>query len=169
MPQLVNHFSLLRNPLAPLCASLVSINVYNFSLPSEDCKTFKDRTKNRYHRDFLLLLYIGKETPQSSSSESRRPELEDPVLHTGGAGSGLTGVLWRMQGISQLCLQSPTLLPEDPLLVVHSFPSLRVFSLAIPSCSCCSVPKSCPTLCDRMDCSTPGFPLLHYLLEFPLE
>ena len=25
---------------------------------------------------------------------------------------------------------------------------------------------SCPTLCDPMDCSTPGFPVLQYLLEF---
>ena len=29
-----------------------------------------------------------------------------------------------------------------------------------------SVPKSCLTLCDPMDCSTPGFPVLHYLSEF---
>ena len=29
----------------------------------------------------------------------------------------------------------------------------------------CSVTKSCPTLCDPMDCSTPGFPVLHRLLE----
>ena len=28
---------------------------------------------------------------------------------------------------------------------------------------CWSVAKSCPTLCDPMDCSTPGFPVLHYL------
>ena len=27
---------------------------------------------------------------------------------------------------------------------------------------CCSVAKSCLTLCDPMDCSTPGFPVLHY-------
>ena len=26
--------------------------------------------------------------------------------------------------------------------------------------------QSCPTLCDPMDCSTPGFPVLHHLLEF---
>ena len=39
-----------------------------------------------------------------------------------------------------------------------------VFPL-IPS-SCYSVVKSCPTLCDPMDCSTPGFPVLQYLLEF---
>ena len=28
---------------------------------------------------------------------------------------------------------------------------------------CCSLAKSCPTLCDPMDCSAPGFPVLHYL------
>ena len=33
-------------------------------------------------------------------------------------------------------------------------------------CGCCSVSKSCPTLCDPKDCSTPGFPVLHHLLEF---
>ena len=32
----------------------------------------------------------------------------------------------------------------------------------IPSC-CCSVTQSCPTLCDPMNCSMPGFPVLHYL------
>ena len=37
----------------------------------------------------------------------------------------------------------------------------------LPStCFCCSVAKLCPTLCDPMDCSTPGFPALHYPLEF---
>ena len=30
----------------------------------------------------------------------------------------------------------------------------------------CSVDKSCLTLCHPMDCSTPGFPVLHYLPEF---
>ena len=28
-----------------------------------------------------------------------------------------------------------------------------------------SVAQSCPTLCDPLDCSTPGFPVLHQLLE----
>ena len=32
-------------------------------------------------------------------------------------------------------------------------------------CYCCSVAKSCLTLCSTMDCSTPGFPVLHYLPE----
>ena len=37
----------------------------------------------------------------------------------------------------------------------------------IESRACCFlVAKLCLTLCDTMDCSTPGFPVLHYLLEF---
>ena len=31
---------------------------------------------------------------------------------------------------------------------------------------CCSVTKSCLILCDPIDCSMRGFPVLHYLLEF---
>ena len=30
----------------------------------------------------------------------------------------------------------------------------------------CSVPQPCPTLCDPINCSSPGFPVLHCLLEF---
>ena len=34
-------------------------------------------------------------------------------------------------------------------------------------CCCCdSVAQSCLTLCDPMNCSMPGFPVLHCLLEF---
>ena len=38
--------------------------------------------------------------------------------------------------------------------------------IQLPSLFCCSVTQSCPTLCDPMDCSMPGFPFLHHLLEF---
>ena len=31
--------------------------------------------------------------------------------------------------------------------------------------NCCSVAQSCLTLCDPMDFSLPGFPVLHHLLE----
>ena len=34
-----------------------------------------------------------------------------------------------------------------------------------PFLLCCSVAQSYPTLCDPMDCSTPGFPVLQHLLE----
>ena len=32
--------------------------------------------------------------------------------------------------------------------------------------TCCSVAKSCLTICDPIDCSASGFPVLHYLPEF---
>ena len=34
-------------------------------------------------------------------------------------------------------------------------------------CCCCSVTKSCLTLCNPMNCSTTGFLVHHYLLKFP--
>ena len=43
-----------------------------------------------------------------------------------------------------------------------------IFSVGIPllaSVQFSSVAQSCPTLCDPMDCSTPGLPVHHQLLE----
>ena len=42
-------------------------------------------------------------------------------------------------------------------------------STSPPDCcwsGCCSVAQLCPNLCDLMDCSIPGLPVLHYLQEF---
>ena len=33
-------------------------------------------------------------------------------------------------------------------------------------CFCCSAAQSCPALWNPMECSIPGFPVLHYLMEF---
>ena len=44
-------------------------------------------------------------------------------------------------------------------------PEIRLWKSLRAIC-CCSVAQSCLTLCNPMDCSTPGFPVLHYLLEF---
>ena len=38
-------------------------------------------------------------------------------------------------------------------------------STGFRDCYCCSVTQSYLTLCNPMDCSTPGFPVLHHLLE----
>ena len=37
--------------------------------------------------------------------------------------------------------------------------------IIIPCCRCCSVAKSYLTLCDPVDCSSPGFPVLGYFPE----
>ena len=58
--------------------------------------------------------------------------------------------------------------PErDELFLFASSSRCCVLGPPYLQCSCCcSITKLCPTLCDLMDCSTPGFPVLHYLPEF---
>ena len=59
---------------------------------------------------------------------------------------------------------------ENPAYLKKCCESLR-FSLPLlsrtPFCSHCysSVTQCCPRLCDPMDCSTPGFPVVHRLPE----
>ena len=60
---------------------------------------------------------------------------------------------------------------QTPWTAAHQAPPSMGFSRqeywsGMPLPSPCSVTKSCPNLCDPMDCSTPGFPVLHCLLEF---
>ena len=59
---------------------------------------------------------------------------------------------------------SPTPPAPQPL---RECPREALF-LFTPSCfsCCCSVAQSCLTHCNPMDCSTPGLPVLHHLLEF---
>ena len=62
--------------------------------------------------------------------------------------------------MSLFCLRKLVIL--YPLYLV----TLTHSSVFDQCCCCyCSVAKSCPTLCDPMDYSTPGFPVLHYLPE----
>ena len=48
----------------------------------------------------------------------------------------------------------------------HKCPSVEEWIKIEQKIFSCSVSQSCPTLCDSTDCSTPGFPVLHHLLEF---
>ena len=43
--------------------------------------------------------------------------------------------------------------------------NLIAFTTPLPSVQSTSVAQSCPTLCDSMDCSMPGFPVYHQLPE----
>ena len=45
------------------------------------------------------------------------------------------------------------------------FSSLYFLVFKIYCYCCCSVTKSCTTLCNPKDCSMPGFPILHYVSE----
>ena len=59
-------------------------------------------------------------------------------------------------------------LPVNTWLLFHHSFSCSQLSEAGKwfSYCCCSVARSCPTLCEPMDWSMPGFPVLHYLPEF---
>ena len=55
-------------------------------------------------------------------------------------------------------------------LTMHTFVS-KVISLLFNTLPrhkdcCCLVTQSCPAICDPMDCSMPGFPVLHHLPQF---
>ena len=75
------------------------------------------------------------------------------------------------QRIWRLRLWSNSLLGDIRQIVSDA--SLELFPHLIPvDCSvshlvnsCYSVAQLCPALCDAMDCSTPGFPVLDYLPE----
>ena len=55
----------------------------------------------------------------------------------------------------------------QPMVVVLFFKEIRILMiLSLWYKCCCSVAQSCPTVCDPMDCSTPGLPVHHQLPEF---
>ena len=51
------------------------------------------------------------------------------------------------------------------VLIIHSTGSGKSY-LCLSSVQFSSVAQSCPTLCDPMNCSTPGLPVHHQLPEF---
>ena len=63
----------------------------------------------------------------------------------------------------------------ERLVQIHLIPLFKKKKKFMLSCwqtcktsttlSCCLVAKLCPTLCNPMDCRTPGFPVLYHLLE----
>ena len=65
-------------------------------------------------------------------------------------------------------MTQPSLNREESTVFIGWNPSRERRHLNGPynSSMLCSVAKSCLTLCDHMDCSIPGFPILHYLPKF---
>ena len=74
---------------------------------------------------------------------------------------------WWSPRVPAVACCDPTLCPVEGSIIFLcqvSIPEQHSTGLHLPSC-CCSVAQSCPILCNRMDCSTPGFPVLHPLPE----
>ena len=76
--------------------------------------------------------------------------------------------LWRLRAVS-VCPQCPAQSLARSMTSVnvgwiHEH-TAAVSATGTQRC-CCSVAKLCPTLCNPMDCNTPSFLVLYYLLEF---
>ena len=53
---------------------------------------------------------------------------------------------------------------EPPGMPTRGYPGFKAIGQS--SFCCCSVAQSCRSLCDPIDCSTPGFPVHRYFPEF---
>ena len=62
-------------------------------------------------------------------------------------------------------LPNPEIKPGSPTLQADPLPTEQPTKLKT-SVQFSSVAQSCPTLCDPMNCSTPGLPVHHQLPEF---
>ena len=74
----------------------------------------------------------------------------------------------RQEYRSELLVPSPGDLPDPGIEPMFPESSGRFFTTALPgkdSVQFSSVTQSCLTLCDPMDCSTPGFPVYQQLPE----
>ena len=90
-----------------------------------------------------------------------------PQVNTPGA------LLWKRFSTREGCIKhpertkkKPTKLKDHKINVPHLSRHFQSLSLLLTYCCFCFlVAKSCPTLCDPMVCSTPGFPVLqkHFL------
>ena len=68
--------------------------------------------------------------------------------------------------VLQLELMSESFVGCVETHIAGPLPPTELLSQFNWDCCCCSVAQSCPTLCYCMDCSTPGFPVLHHLPEY---
>ena len=98
------------------------------------------------------------QSPAEGHSQGHGQQLEDenalmPVLSPNSGGQEACKTLIPEPAQTRGILQRAALLSD----------TAAIYSLC---CYCHSVAKSCPTLCDLMDCNTPGLPVRHYLPEF---
>ena len=85
------------------------------------------------------------------------------MLAAGSPRSGLSRAWFLARALFLLCRRLPSCLSP----YIASPPSTGRGREGALSCPCCSVAQSCLSLCDPMNCSTPGLPVPHHLPELP--
>ena len=87
------------------------------------------------------------------------------IIHCQGSGSAYSQIpLWIL--LLKYHPYSPTRYPHPGQASLKEFSSLAGSGLLNHIFQLSSVAQSCPTLCNPMNCSTPGLPVHHQLLEF---
>ena len=102
----------------------------------------------------------------SGSSQCSSPEHPVSCIEPGLMISFTYGNIHVSMLFSQIIPRFPSPTESKSLFFTSGFHNLLIhFLLALIVYNCCSVTKSCPTLCNPMDGSTPGFSVLHHLPE----
>ena len=127
-----------------MCMQEVSWGLFLRSTP---LKCNSSRTEHRYSKSNHWCNSSG------SISQSHRA-----VWHW----IGTVELSWLGKGARPLCLLSSLLLLSSHWICSH----LGVWAWAMRLFVYCPAPKLCQTLCEPMDCTMPGFPVLHCLPEF---
>ena len=73
---------------------------------------------------------------------------------------------WYMTTGKTIALTRRTFVGKEKSLLFNMMSRLVIYFPPRSSVQFSSVTQSCPILCDSMDCSKPGFPVFHHLLEF---
>ena len=103
-------------------------------------------------------LHYPLQTPCSLLPLMHRWQLYNALLHCLKAGRYIHEFLDQFPCANRMSI-------HNSFLSNVFFESAQFFPNHCCCCCYCSVAKSCPTLCNPMDCSMPGFLVLHHLLE----
>ena len=108
---------------------------------------------------FFLLWSPGGavvKNPLANAGDSRHMGLNSWLGRSPGTGNG--------DPLQYSCLGNSR--SEEPGVGYCPWDCKELYAINIYLLTCCSVADSCPMLCDPVDFSMTGFPVLHYLLEF---
>ena len=115
--------------------------------------------RNRNSHSLLMRLQNGVETLGNSLIVSYKAKYTFPLW------SKILAPWYLPKGAENLCLHK-NLHTDVYSTFTHNGQNLDATNMFFSKCCCCSVTQPCPNPCNPMDCSTLGFPVLHYLPEF---
>jgi len=143
-----------RNAYIYMCVC-VCVCAYMYVLVSQSCPTLCDTTDCSPPGSFLhgipqsrILEWVAIPLSRASSWPRGQTQVSSIV--------GRFFTIWAMREALYMCIY---IWNVDALCNIYIYIYISLSQIR-------SVAQSCPTLCDPMNCSTPGLPVHHQLLEF---